>query len=134
MKYVRLNATGAVMDIASKIDAAVSDCQSCRRNRREKKRKRKQYRFSPIETLEIVAIDIFEPLPKTKMGKQFKVVLRNALSKRMKATPLTKKVITVATVMTKDGMWNFGIPLKTLTDNGPQFTTNSFQAILKELW
>lgn len=77
--------------------------------------------------MKLVAIDILEPLPKMKTSKRFIVVGTERFTKLTKATMTTKKTTnTVGTIFINDWIASFGIPLKVLTDNHPQFTSKFF--------
>lgn len=61
--------------IANDVYATVRDCQYCTRNYRTNRKQSKLRQFSPNSLLEFVAIDILGPLPNTKSGNQFVVVM-----------------------------------------------------------
>lgn len=111
------------------IHATVIDFHFCARNLHTAKRQRKRKRrlFPSAEPLELVAINIFGPLPKTKTGTHFILVMTDLFSNITKATSSTNTTsTTVPTIFVNNWVANFVIPSKFLTAIGPQFTSKFF--------
>jgi transposase InsO family protein len=81
-------------------------------------------------TTRIVGIDILGPLPETKRGNRFLMVITDRFSKATNVVPLQN-------ITADDGApaffvhWVscFGPPLILLSDNGGQFAARMFQAV-----
>lgn len=68
-------------------------------------------------------MNIFGPLPKTKQGSQFVVVITDRYTKRTKAIPTTKNATTVARILLEHWVAYYAITSKLLTDNGSQIVS-----------
>lgn len=78
--------------------------------------------------MDFVAIDILGPLPKTRTGNKFMVVLTDRFTKLTIAATTTKtKVTTVASTLLNDCLTNSRILSSFLTHHGQIFTSKSFQ-------
>jgi hypothetical protein len=107
----------------------------CAQNRISENRRTNPLKLFPAKgTLESVAMDILGPLPSTKHGNRFLLVITDRYSKVTKTVPL--RVVT-ALYVTKAfcDHWGFAYdaPVSLLTDNGPKFTARLFQAERAEL-
>jgi RNase H-like domain found in reverse transcriptase/Reverse transcriptase (RNA-dependent DNA polymerase)/Integrase zinc binding domain/Chromo (CHRromatin Organisation MOdifier) domain/Integrase core domain len=113
----------------------VRQCDACARNRiSERKHTNKLQLFPAKGPLESVAMDILGPLPRTKHGNRFLLVISDRFSKVTKTVPLrTVTALSVARAFCDHWAYAYGPPLSLLTDNGPQFTAKFFLAVCAEL-
>jgi Integrase core domain len=84
--------------------------------------------------LESVAMDILGPLPKSKHGNRFLLVITDRYSKVTQTVPLRAiTALSVARAFCEQWVYVYGAPVTLLTDNGPQFTAKCFEAVCAEL-
>jgi hypothetical protein len=117
--------------MAADCKAFVSRCPSCARKELKGKRRHTALLklFPPSAPLEFVAIDILGPLPKTKSGNRYLLIISDRFSKLTRAVPLAEiNAVDVAVAFFNDWMSVYGVPLILLSDNGPQFASRLFQA------
>jgi hypothetical protein len=113
----------------------VRQCEDCARNRfSERKDTNKLQLFPAKGPLESVAMDILGPLPRTKHGNRFLLVISDRFPKVTKTVPLrTVTALSVARAFCDHLDYSYGPPLSLLTDTGPQFTAKFFLAVCAEL-
>ena len=86
---------------------------------------------SPMES---IAIDFLGPLPKTKQGNQFIVVIGDYFTKWMEAfTAPDEKAENVAAIVVQQFICRFGVPRQLHSDKGSNFESNLFQQVCKLL-
>jgi hypothetical protein len=79
-------------------------------------------------------MDILGPLPRTKHGNRFLLVISDRYSKVTKTIPLRiVTALSVARAFCDHRAYVYGPPVSLLTDIGPQFTAKVFQAVCSEL-
>jgi Integrase core domain len=79
-------------------------------------------------------MDILGPLPKSKHGNRFLLVITDRYSKMTQTVPLTAiTALSVARAFCEQWVYVYGAPVTLLTENGPQFTAKVFQAVCAEL-
>jgi Integrase zinc binding domain/Integrase core domain len=113
----------------------VRQCDLCARNRISEKRRTNPLKLFPAKgPLESVAMAILGPLPRTKHGNRFLLVIADRFSKVTNKVPLrTVNALSVARAFCDHRAYVYGPPVSLLTDNGPQFTAKFFQAVCAEL-
>jgi hypothetical protein len=113
----------------------VRQCEICARNRIAEKRRTNPLKiFPPGGSLESVAMDKLGPLPRTKHGNLFLLVIADRFSKVTKTVPLrTITALSVARAFWDHWAYIYGPPASLFTDNGPQFTDKFFQTACAEL-
>jgi hypothetical protein len=92
----------------------VTRCPSCARKELKGKRRRTYFLklFPPLGPLEFIAIDILGPLPKTKSGHQYLVIISDRFSKLTRAVPVRNVTAeTVAIAFFNEWLSVYGIPL-----------------------
>jgi Integrase core domain len=121
--------------IAEDVYETVRKCDVCARNRIAEKRKTNPLKLFPAKgSLQSVAMDILGPLPRTKHGNRFLLVVSDRYSKVTKTVPLrTVTALSVARAFCYQWAYVYGPPVSLLTDNCPQFTAKFFQAVCGEL-
>lgn len=112
-----------------------SKCDSCA----SKKNPRKKYR-APLKTYNVgapferIAIDILGPLPRTKQGNKYLLVVGDYFSKWLEAIPLrNQEATTVASKLVERIISVFGVPLSIHSDQGSNFESEVFQELCKLL-
>ena len=113
----------------------VESCAPCAKNRIKEQRNVYPMRLFPAtKPLEYVAMDILGPLPRTKHGMRFILVITDRFTKLTKAEPLrTITSLAVARAFCKAWVFNYGTPKVLLTDNGTQFTATFFRNVCRIL-
>ena len=117
------------------IAATVRDCRSCARNRIRLRRHLHRLKLFPAtRPLESVAIDILGPLPKTKSGYRFLLIVTDRFTKLSQVAPLRRvTALIVARVFCEMWIYKYGPPKTLLSDNGRQFTSKFFQSVCRLL-
>ena len=86
------------------------------------------------ETMECIAIDIMGPLPRTKDGNEFIMVVGDYYSKWKEAFALKDhKALTVADKLVTEVICRFGCPKQIHTDQGREFESQLFAEMCKLL-
>lgn len=107
-------------------------CHSCDNCAARKQSKKKNH--APLgsyhvgETMERVALDILGPLPLTKKGNKYILVMVDCFSKWTEAVALPdQEASTVAKAFVDTIICHFGAPLQIHTDQGRNFESNLFK-------
>ena len=110
-------------------------CTTCAQTRLSLRRHRSPLTLFPAtEPLTDLSVDIFGPLPATKAGNRFILVITDRFSKLTKCVALRRiTAISVASANIDAWVTCYGPPDRILSDQGPQFMSNFFIAELKEL-
>jgi len=106
--------------------STVRECTQCSKNRLRLIRQVSPMRlFPPTKPLECVAIDILGPLPTSKAGHKFLLVMTDRFSKLTQVTPLKRiKTLDVARAFVNDWVFKYGAPDSLVSDNGSQFVAD----------
>ncbi len=113
----------------------VRECVSCQLNRIKERRHTNFCKLFPaVSPLEFICIDILGPLPKTRKGNRYLLVMCDRFSKLTKTQPL-KRISTeaVAEAFCTHWVYNFGPPAYVLTENGTQFESKFFAEVCQIL-
>ena len=104
------------------IHFTVDRCDACARNHNKDQRKIYPMKLFPADKpLEFVAMNNLGPLPKTKHGKRFVLVVTDRFSKLTKTEALRSITsLSVAKAFCRMWVYNYGTPTTLLTDNGTQ--------------
>jgi len=103
--------------------ATVRGCETCARDRIQVNKHTNPLKLFPaVKPLEEVAIDLLGPLPKSRNGRLYVLVIADRYSKlcRLVALSSTKSHI-VARAFCESWVFVYGAPRTILSDNGPQF-------------
>ena len=113
----------------------VEECEPCARNRIKGQGNVYPMKLFPAtKPLEFVAMDILGPLPRTKHGMRFILVVTDRFTKLTKTEALrTITALSVAKAFCKTWVFNYGTPKVLLTDNGTQFTAAFFRSVCRIL-
>jgi transposase InsO family protein len=107
-------------------------CPSCaaRRLRRGPQRSTKLNIFPPEGPLEFVAMDVLGPLPLSKKGNRFCLVICDRFTKLSIAVPVPDQTAsTCAQAFVDRWICYYGVPLVLLTDNGSNFASKFFSVL-----
>jgi transposase InsO family protein len=121
--------------MAEDVYETVRQCEACARNRISERRHTNFLKLFPAKgPLESVAMDILGPLPRTKDGNRFLLVIADRYTKVTRTVPLRNvTALSVARAFVDQWVYVYGPPVSLLTDNGSQFTAKFFQTACAEL-
>jgi len=113
----------------------ITKCSTCAQNRLSFRRHTSPLTLFPAnEPLTDLSVDIFEPIPATKAGNRFVLVITDRFSKLTKCVALRYiTAISVASAIIDAWVACYGPPDRILSDQGPQFMSNFFVAVMKVL-
>ncbi|CAF2961342.1 unnamed protein product [Rotaria sp. Silwood2] len=116
------------------IEQHILSCLNCRKNKpsRRKPDGHLQSIEPPRGVWERLAMDYVGPVPQSKSGKKYIIVLTDLFSKFV----VTKAVYdntstTAARFLLYDVFMIYGVPLEIITDNGRHFTSSLYKSLLK---
>ena len=82
---------------------------------------------------ERVAVDVLGPLPATERGNRYIVVFADACTKWVEAFPTQRQdADTLARLLWDEIVCRYGAPARLLSDQGPAFESQLFQAVARE--
>lgn len=115
-----------------KILSKCIDCQMCKHLNRTYHAQ--LHNIIPEDKHDLISIDFIGPLPSTKFGYTFILVVVNCFTKYLCTYPL-RKATTIATLnkLTKHYFPTFGLCRRCLSDHGSQFTSHLWAKKMKEL-
>lgn len=119
------------------INNYVESYDRCQRTKREARRLRGQ--LLPLPAAEgpwtDITYDLIVGLPKTKNGHDSILNVVDRYSKRAHFIPTTETIDAAGTAeLFKNHVWNdHGLPLRTISDQGPQFNSDFLKALYKKL-
>jgi transposase InsO family protein len=121
--------------MAMDVHEYVQNCHSCTKRRLVTQRRTTYMKlFPPSEPFEFVAMDILGPLPTSKLGNRYLLVIVDRFSKLTRTIPLRSTVAAeVAKAFVHEWYCVYGPPVVLLTDNGTQFVSKFFQTVCKIL-
>jgi len=110
-------------------------CYKCTQEQLASKHARSPMKLFPASgPLEYVAIDILGPLPRTKQGNQYLLVIADRFSKLVRTVPLKRiTALSVAQAFANEWVCVYGPPLYLLSDNGTQFKSSFFKDICQRM-
>ena len=86
----------------------------------------------PDNPLELISVDFFGPLTKTKYGYEYILIMIDTFTKYTKLYPLRKATCNATIGKLDDFITQIGKPQKVLTDRGTQFTSKKWKEALEE--
>ena len=115
--------------MAADVLATVRSCPPCAKNRLRLIRKSNPMKLFPATTpLECVAMDLLGPLPASKAGNKYILVITDRFTKLTQIVCLRKTTAyIIAAAFCSHWVYKYGTPKETLTDNGPQFASKFLQ-------
>ena len=110
-------------------------CEKCRKRNFPSKRPRAPLKQYPVGVpFERVGIDILGPLPESKRGNKYIVVIGDYFTKWIEAFGVPDmEAETVARVLMEGFIARFGLPKQIHSDQGSQFESKLFQSLCKLL-
>lgn len=120
--------------LAADVKEYVQNCEKCKGSKNHTTIKHTMLTpKSASEPWELIAVDYLGPLTRSKQGNMYILVIIDVFSKFVQLFPLknteTKGLIKILI----ENIFNvYGTPKTLISDNGPQFTSNKFQELLKE--
>lgn len=113
----------------------ITRCTTCAQNRLALRRHTSPLTLFPAsEPLTDLSIDIFGPIPATKSGNRFILVITDRFSKLTKCVALRHiTAISVASALIDAWVTSYGPPDRVLSEQGRQFMSNFFIAVMKML-
>ncbi|CAF1640372.1 unnamed protein product, partial [Didymodactylos carnosus] len=117
------------------IEKYVRSCQFCSQFniRRSKPSGRLDPIEPPAEIFDLVGIDFAGPFPPTTEGNTHILVITDYLSKYVFAKALPDSTAKSASTVLVELSLQFGVPNVVLSDNGPSFIADLFQAVATQL-
>lgn len=112
----------------------ISSCIHCNKNNysREKPPGHLQPVAPPEGIMDKVAMDFVGPLPVSKNGNRYVIVLTDTLSKFTFAKPVRDCTSTTAAkFLVEEVILKYGVPKELITDNGTHFTSSLFETLLQ---
>ena len=115
------------------IRQTLSTCDSCQRNKIPTTSAIIiQESVQPEKPLELLSIDFFGPLVKTKYGYEYILVVVDTFTKYTKLYPLRRATCKATIKQIDKFINNLGKPQKILSDRGTQFTSKKWKEALRE--
>jgi len=113
----------------------ITECTTCAQSRLALRRHTSPLTLFPdTEPLTDLSIYIFGPIPATKAGTRFILVITDRFFKLTRCVALRRiKAISVASAIIDAWVACYGPPDLILSDQGPQFLANFFIAVMKVL-
>ncbi|KMQ91056.1 krab-a domain-containing protein, partial [Lasius niger] len=107
----------------------VASCETCIASKYYTRPTRgEEYYELPNDRDKVVSLDLFGPLPTTKGGKKYIIVLMDQFTKLTKCYPINnQRLETIIETLDAKYFNEIGIPETILTDNGGQFVTDKWK-------
>ena len=121
--------------MAVDVAATVRNCLHCAKNRvRSRKTLNRLKLFPATAPLESIGIDILGPLPKSKKGRKYLLVITDRFTKLKQVVALRSvTAYVVAVAFCEACVFKYGVPKTLLSDNGPQFSARFFRSVCEVL-
>lgn len=113
----------------SDVENYVANCTSCAKMQGTLTKHQSYLKLCPATfPLQDVAMDLVGPLPKTKDGKRYVLVITDRYTKLARAVAMSKTTAPhVSSTFLSHWVFPYGVPTSVLTDNGPQFIAEFFE-------
>lgn len=111
------------------VDNRIKTCDKCQRAKVTNQTCRlPMQHVKPDDVMELLSVDFYGPLPRTKGGYAYIFVVLEVFSKFIRLYPLKKATgKAILTKLEKDYFVKFGKPKAILSDNGSQFTCKTWK-------
>lgn len=120
--------------MAQAIKDYVDSCENCQRNKvRRDKPRGEMNSFEASYPMDLVAIDVLGPLPKSHTGKEHIFVAVDALTKFVELMATEDVQAATATLFIKTFIGRFGTPSTICTDNAPTFDNMLLRSLAQEM-
>jgi len=113
----------------------ITKCTTCAQNRLALRRHTTSLTLFPAtEPLTELSVDIFGPIPASKKGNRFILVITDRFAKLTKCVALRRiTAMSVGSAIIDAWVSSYGPPDRILSDQGPQLMLNFFIAVMKML-
>ena len=112
----------------------VAGCHSCNINKKGKNNKMPRVIHQASQPMEKVHLDFLGPLPKSKLGNSYLLVMACAFTKWVEFIPLpNQEAETMARAAIQDFFSRMGYPLLLITDQGSNFNSVLFAEVCRVL-
>jgi hypothetical protein len=116
-----------------KVKKYVASCENCQKSKWNNRQLSLDYRpITANEVDELLSIDLFGPLPKSRGGVQYVLVTYDVFSKLVRLYALKKATTQAILKSLEKYLETVGKPKRTLSDNGSQFTSKTFKNKMSE--
>jgi len=121
--------------MVTEIHTTITKCTTCAQNRLALRRHTTPFTlFQATEPLTELSVDIFGSIPASKKGNRFMLVITDRFAKLTKCVPLRRiTAMSVASAIIDACVSSYGPPDRILSDQGPQFMSSFFMAVMKML-
>lgn len=116
------------------VNRYVSRCTTCLKTKADNRRPigRMGGHSKITKPWEAISVDIVGPLPRTKRGYQFILVISDLFSKFVLTFPMRKATAKTVTEHLENSVFlMFGVPRLVISDNGVQFRSREYLALMK---
>ena len=113
----------------------IKQCESCAKRKMPVPKFHSSLQPSLVGApFEKIALDILGPLPRSKRGNRYILVIMDYFTKWAEAYPVrNQEAETIAKVLVEQFICRYGVPLSLHTDQGSNFESNLFQTVCKLL-
>lgn len=119
--------------MAQAVKSYVDSCENCQRNKvRRDKPRGEMYSFEASYPLDLVAMDVLGPLPKSHSGKEHVFVAVDALTKFVELMGAEDVQASTTATFIKSFIGRYGIPAAICTDNARSFDNEMVKALASE--
>lgn len=120
--------------LAIDVKQYVRECAKCQLHKVEQaKAYGKMYFRKPVGPWYMVTADLIGPLPRSKRGNRFALVVQDTYTKWVELAAMKSATVKqVAERFNEHVLLRYGAPEVVITDNGTQFTSNGWKRLLKE--
>jgi len=117
------------------IHTTITKCTTCAQNRLALRRHTTPLTLFPAtEPLTELSVDIFRPIPASKKGNRFILVITDRFAKLTKCVALRRiTAMSVASAIIDAWVSAYGSPDRILSDQGPQFMSDFFISVMEML-
>ena len=131
--YYVLRRTYYWPQMAVDVAVTVRNCGNCATTRvRLRKTLNRLKLFPATAPLESICIDILRPLPKSKKGRKYLLLITDRFAKLTQVVALRSfTAYVVAVAFCEASVFKYGVPKPLLSDNGPQFSARFFRSICR---
>lgn len=115
----------------SDVENFLRSCDVCQRFKARAHKVPQQPFTIPLSPFETVSLDVVGPIPISRSGFQYILVIQDQLSRWLQFNPMRdQSADTVARVFLSRWVHTFGVPRRILTDRGSNFVSTLFRRLL----
>lgn len=121
-------------NVTKKVGSRIKSCDLCQKTKVSNKTHRGPMQSNiPNDSLDILSVDLYGPLPKTVGNWSYILVVLDIFSKYIKLYPIRKATAKSVFSKMKGYFNNVGKPKSVLSDNGPQFISKIWKQGMSDL-